>query len=128
VSHRILIFVDTQSPLEEFVPELQALLEVEFEQRSEERSSGLAIWYEALPQRIWLEVFEHDLESDEDMALEEYPYEIRLRGPRIYWEERERRLYEYAHFAFDKLKEQGKYRLMMTDGMREIMEMFSPVT
>ena len=128
MSHKILFYIDAPSPLEEFVKELQALLEVEFEQRSEERSSGLDIWYEALPQRIWLEVFENKLTELDDVPYKYYRFVIRRRGGINYWVERERRLYEYARFLFDRLKEQGRHRIMFDDDAQNTPEMFSPDT
>jgi hypothetical protein len=127
------VFVDSQAPIEDFVKELEPLLEIKFKRQAMDYSENelrqsmdktyyyckvmTEIWYEFSDPHVALTVAEHDLRNDRDMKFEDYRYCIAVRGFNS-WEERKKWREEFAHVVFQKLKATQRYRLLMTDNIQ----------
>jgi hypothetical protein len=123
MSRSIDIFVDSQAPLGVFVREIELLLGVKLQRRSESGET----WYEFRDPRIVLTIGEHDLENDRDMNFADYRYDFSVRALNVKTEE-ERKQWreEFARAAFEKLKATRRYPLMMVENLGVKLDEFRP--
>jgi hypothetical protein len=114
MSYNIKLFVDSNAEPEEFARELESLLGVELQLRSDEYDS----WYELNDPRVLLLLGEHSHEDFDDLKLDQYRYEILMwvKGGNI---STEQQLQEWvanvAYPIFRKLKASKKYPLLLLD-------------
>jgi hypothetical protein len=117
------IFVGSQIPLEDFVRELESLLEIRLQLVS---SSGEK-WYEFRDTHIVLTVGTHEYENSRDIDFEDYRYDIKVRALNIQTEEERKKWRDdFAHHAFEKLKKMNRYRLMMIENLGVKLATYSP--
>lgn len=105
------IFVEGDLTLEELVEILKGMLDITHEYYHPERGMPYNLYEEHTDIRIG----ENTFFNYDDLNFEDYHYEIDLRGihfkdggERSHWE------YQRALYIFNRLKETGKYRLMLT--------------
>jgi hypothetical protein len=118
------IFVDSHESLEDFVGELESLLNI----KAKRFSRGEDIWYELKGERTLLIVVEHDLVNDSGMNFEDYRYEVEVSAINIIKDPDERLKWqnEAARMVFNKLKEMGKYPILLVDNLQVKLDAFHP--
>lgn len=123
MSRNIHVFVDTAENLEKFAGKLEALLNI----KMEVASYVYGTLYEYRNAQIVLSLGDHDFDNDRDMNFEDYRYDIKIRAVnRDTEEERKEWREDFADLVFDKLRETGKYQLMMVDDLQVKLREFHP--
>ncbi len=125
MSRNIDVFVGTAENLEDFIRELESLLNIKLKIAF----YGHNILYEYYNSRIVLSVGDHDYDNDRDMNFEDYQYDIEIRAVnRDTEEERKKWREDFSYLVFNKLKEMGRYKLMMVDNLQIKLKEFHPQT
>ena len=117
------IFVDSRTPLEDFVNKLESLLGITL-RRAHDNGD---IWYEFKDQHIVLTVGTHEYENSYNINFQDYPYDIEVRALNIQTEEERKKWRDdFARSVFKKLKETNSYHLMMIENLGVKLEEFDP--
>ena len=118
------ILVDVDESLEEFAKHVEDELAIRLERKSDAHS----VWYDYDDPRIYLVVYEHELENDRDLRFEDYRYEIALWPERGENPERVQEQWrtELGPAMFEKLKATGRYDLMLVEEVQRKLAEYHP--
>ena len=125
MSTSIDIFVDTPHSLEDFVLELERLVQLSFQREIDSVDHQAIYKFDDERASIW--VYEHEFDNDRGFLFEEYPYFIDIEAKRsTNWEETEAWQRKLGYQVFEALKKAGEYRLLMVWDLQEFLEKFEP--
>ena len=117
------IFVESEVSLEDFVQDIEKLLEIKLQRIS----NGEEIFYEFRDPRVVFTVGTHDLVNDREMNFEDYRYHLSARALNISTEEeRQKWRDEFARDIFQKLKTTQNYHLMLVEDIQVKLAEFHP--
>lgn len=124
MSYHLGIFVDSDETLEQFAREVERVLDIPLEGRSDEYET----WYEYDGPEVYLSVREHDLENNLDLRFEDYRYDIAIWPRRIppIDETRRRWRTELAPALFEKFKATRRYPVMLVEGVQHKLAEYHP--
>ena len=128
MSTSVNIFIASHSSLAEITEELGQMLHVEFQfEPSTDDYEGYFFFDD---ERLAISVYgELDYENDRDMKFEEYQFQLKIRGIKSLSQKENDKLGEEVAIAtFSKLKNTGKYSLLMTHNMDEKLDQFDSTT
>jgi hypothetical protein len=123
VPRSIDIFAESEVPLEDFVKDIEKLLEIKLQRISD----GEEIVYEFRDPRVVFTVGTHDLANDREMNFEDYRYHLSARALNISTEEERKKWRdEFARVIFQKLKTTQNYHLMLVEDIQVKLAEFHP--
>lgn len=125
MSELINILVKTGQPLEKFIGDLEQLLHLSFQRDSDPIYHDITYRFTDEQARIW--VYEREIDEEDDLPYEKYPYVISIEMRRSKEPEEElARQRELGYRVFETLKKTGKYRLLLFWDMQKLLEKFEP--
>lgn len=105
------------SDMDALVPQLNEALDAAFSRQPSDYGEYLSVG-----DGIALDLGGHEFENDRDMTFEEFPYVITVRS---IGSNGERRL-RCARDVFQKLRQTGRYRLLLTADLQQRLDAFDP--
>lgn len=105
------VFVDTQTPLSEFVAEVRSWLNIQLTRVSDKYE----VWYRYENEEIAVTLGFHDYVNDRDMDFEQFRYDICVRA------RRDKIRVRFARYIFDTLQAKTRYRLMLVDHLQVML-------
>jgi hypothetical protein len=121
------IFVSYELSMNDFVKEMESLLEVDFQHVSDQDSSDFDRYEFSSETLLMILTKAIDFENDRDMNFEDYQYHISISVLRFSNEQDlEQVRNDFARFVFERLKATGQYHMMMTYNLQRKLNEFCP--
>jgi len=121
------IFVGHELSTDDFVKEIEPLLEIKFQHVPDQDSSDFDRYEFGSETLLMILTKAIDFENDGDMNFEDYQYYIGISVLKFPNEkDLEQVRNDFAHFVFERLKATGQYRLMMTYDLQKKLDEFCP--